>query len=70
MEGILTTAQEKAIARSADHENLVGELVRVLKDLHCLVWSECPSLLNEDSGGNSALDLQIKSLIAKGEAQQ
>jgi hypothetical protein len=29
----MTTAQDKAIARSADHENLVGELVETLESL-------------------------------------
>ncbi|AZS78811.1 hypothetical protein ELS24_10365 [Achromobacter spanius] len=34
-----------------------------LQDLHALVWGECPSLLNEDSGGNSALDMQVREAI-------
>jgi len=59
----------EAAQRVAEHENLVGELVEALKSLHCLVWGECPSLLNEDSGGNSTLDLEIKTVLAKAEKQ-
>lgn len=40
------------------------ELLSVLENLHALVWGECPSLLNEDSGGNSALDMDILDAIS------
>lgn len=39
------------------------ELQNALHDLHALVWGECPSLLNEDSGGSAHLDLRIHKLI-------
>lgn len=37
---------------------------RALQELHAMVWGECPSLLNEDSGGNARLDHDIRALIA------
>jgi hypothetical protein len=36
----------------------------VLRDLHALVKGECPSLLNEDSGGDADLDLRIKAALS------
>ncbi|MGX9694445.1 hypothetical protein ACTJNK_29180 [Achromobacter anxifer] len=39
------------------------ETQELLQELHALVWGECPSLLNEDSGGNSALDMRIRDAI-------
>ena len=39
-----------------------------LEELHAMVWGECPSLLNEDSGGNARLDLEIRAAL-KGDAQ-
>ncbi len=40
-------------------------LVEALRELHSVVWGECPSLLNEDSGGDAKLDLEIRALLAK-----
>lgn len=40
-----------------------ARLREVLKELHTLVWGECPSLLNEDSGGDSRLDLEIEDCL-------
>lgn len=34
-----------------------------LTELRAIVKGECPSLLNEDSGGNGELDLQIAELL-------
>ena len=47
-------------------------VVEVLEELHAMVWGECPSLLNEDSGGNARLDGAIRAALAlaKGEASQ
>lgn len=42
---------------------LIEEAIRALRDLHSLVWGECPSLLNEDSGGDSELDSRIKDVL-------
>lgn len=36
-----------------------------LGELHALVWGECSSILNEDSGGDAHLDIEIRSLIAE-----
>ena len=41
-----------------------AEQRKLLDELHALVWGECPSLLNEDSGGNSALDLDIRAALS------
>jgi hypothetical protein len=45
--------------------SLYIELVAALEDLHATVRGECPSLLNEDSGGNARLDLKITELLQK-----
>lgn len=59
---------------AAEHNRLAGnrellsqrdKLLSCLKDLHAMVWGECPSLLNEDSGGSAHLDLDIRSAIAE-----
>lgn len=58
---------EEAIAAKVSSPaagDALGELLGLLQDLHALVWGECPSLLNEDSGGNSALDMKIRDAIA------
>jgi len=34
-----------------------------LENLHAMVWGECPSLLNEDSGGSAHLDMEIKEAL-------
>ena len=41
----------------------IEKLRLALRELHAMVRGECPSLLNEDSGGNARLDLQISSLL-------
>jgi hypothetical protein len=41
------------------------ELLAALKELRAIVKGECPSLLNEDSGGSARLDMQIDEAIAK-----
>ncbi|MNU91089.1 hypothetical protein D3C71_809700 [compost metagenome] len=53
-----------------DSEQVVADLLDALQQLHALVWGECPSLLNEDSGGNSALDMQVHSAIESGQRYQ
>jgi hypothetical protein len=42
----------------------VAELRSVLQELHGMVWGECPSLLNEDSGGSAHLDVRINAALA------
>ena len=39
------------------------ELLSCLKELHALVWGECPSLLNEDSDGIGRLDVAIRAAL-------
>ena len=46
-----------------DYRALCGELVSNLSELHAIVKGECPSLLDEDSGGSSWLDYAIDSLL-------
>lgn len=53
----------KRMAQQLQEER--DELLNCLQNLHATVWGECPSLLNEDSGGNSSLDMQIIDIIAK-----
>ncbi|CAJ0779042.1 hypothetical protein LMG7141_00832 [Ralstonia condita] len=62
----MTTAQEKAIARSADHENLVGELVEACKaSVDYLCGPTAWTLAQAD-----ALIEKLHAVIAKAEAQQ
>lgn len=37
----------------------------LLTQLHALVWGECPSLLNEDSGGDGQLDVDIRAFLGE-----
>jgi hypothetical protein len=39
-------------------------LEQALRELTAMVRGECPSLLNEDSGGNGDLSYQIEKLLA------
>lgn len=43
----------------------MDEVVGALKELRALVVGECPSLLDEDSGGDSRLALVIEAAIEK-----
>ena len=45
----------------------VEELAQLLDELRLLVWGECPSLLNEDSGGDSDLDFRILRALSTDE---
>ena len=42
-----------------------AELLRCLEELYSQVLGECPSLLEEDSGGDSRLDMEIVAAIVK-----
>lgn len=42
----------------------IARLQAALRELHATVEGECPSLLNEDSGGNARLALEIGDLLA------
>ena len=52
-------AEKEAQGWQAENERLR----HLLRDLHALVWGECPSLLDEDSGGDSKLALEIDAAI-------
>lgn len=55
----------RAILDLAIHKQEVAELVDALRELDALVRGECPSLLNEDSGGNGRLALEIEKALSK-----
>lgn len=44
-----------------------AELLKSLKELYYTVQGECPSLLDEDSGGSAYLDIEISNAIANAE---
>ena len=58
--GSITEADANAVLIAA-----APDLLRALEELVAMVRGECPSLLNEDSGGNARLDLAIDAAIAK-----
>ena len=43
----------------------IAALKVALRELHAVVKGECPSLLDEDSGGLANLDMQIDELLKK-----
>lgn len=47
------------------HQERVEGLQMHLGELHALVWGECPSLLDENSGGNSRLDGDIEEALKR-----
>lgn len=55
---IIALLAEISVLRSNESETL-------LRELFALVKGECPRLLDEDSGGNSKLELQIEALLNK-----
>jgi|UPI0003FF5D2E hypothetical protein len=61
----MTQLQEKAIARSADHENLVGELVEALKRL-----LKSNARMKPPGSPKSDAEKQAEAALAKAEAQQ
>lgn len=46
------------------------DLLDALKELVAVVRGECPSLLEEDSGGSALLDMAIEDAIAKAEGRE
>lgn len=57
----LARANAKFIVKAV---NAHDALVNALTELHAMAWSECPSLLNEDSGGSAHLDIAIREVLA------
>jgi hypothetical protein len=51
-------------ALATHHLAQPAEAVEALRELFALVKGECPSLLNEDSGGDGALCLRIEDALA------
>ena len=67
LKGIPTPSPMQIVTQHAEQaERRAERLKGLLRSLHALVWGECPSLLNEDSGGSSHLDADIRAEI-KGE---
>jgi len=59
----LATAGVKQTADKMALEAENGLLKRLLRELHVTVRGECPGLLDEDSGGNADLDLDIQAAL-------
>jgi len=52
--------------RGVEKEREISKsLYLALSELQALVHGECPSLLNEDSGGDSKLDMEIADALKK-----
>lgn len=48
---------------NAEQRQEIARLREALRELHAVVNGECPSLLNEDSGGDARLALEIEELL-------
>ena len=53
---------------TADFRALCAELSGLLDNLHSLICVECPRALDEDSGGDFALDLRIEEALERARA--
>ena len=53
------------LENDSEHSEYVSELQNALQDLYRLVIGECPSLLDEDSGGDINLAMKIEELLYK-----
>lgn len=51
-------------ARITEFEARCATLTAALEELYATVKGECPSLLNEDSGGSAQLDAQVSAALA------
>ena len=60
---MLISVIEKYRQLKPKESELVRELRYCLSELHALVWGECPSLLDELSGGDARLDIRIESAL-------
>jgi hypothetical protein len=54
---------KEALAEELEEIKRVNKLQAALSELYALVKGECPSLLNEDSGGDGELDLTVSELL-------
>lgn len=55
------TASQRALIEQQAKE--IAGLRDALRELHAIVKGECPSLLNEDSGGDAKLAIEIEALL-------
>lgn len=60
----LDTLLGAAMDRTETAEARVKVLEEALRELYAMIKGECPSLLNEDSGGNARLDMAIESALS------
>ena len=56
-------ADDTEYLRADVAEAMVARYRDALRELHAMVMGECPSLLNEDSGGCARLDLEVRALL-------
>ena len=61
-----STAHSRALAGMMIARDDRDRLRDALRELKALVQGECPSLLDEDSGGDAALALRIEAALAPG----
>ena len=54
---------EKLTAALAERDRTIARLREALKELRAIVKGECPSLLDEDSGGDANLDIKIDEAL-------
>ncbi len=71
--GVTNRADRELLADVANELStlnaLKGELAGALQELAAVVRGECPSLLDEDSGGSAKLSIEIDAAIAKAEGR-
>lgn len=49
--------------QNREQKDKIARLREALKTIYALVMGECPALLNEDSGGDAALCLEIENIL-------
>jgi hypothetical protein len=67
-EVLLRESQQRELRWMQDNltlRELAEGLAKQLREIHAFAWGECPSLLNEDSGGNARLDMAIEEALEK-----
>jgi hypothetical protein len=57
------TGNEPPLKTDDDKDAEIDWLKQLLFELHATVMGECPALLNEDSGGNATLALEIEEAL-------
>ena len=59
----MSKTERKASLMTDNEKELLKRAYKVLSELHAMVKGECRSLLNEDSGGNGQLDIDIEDVL-------